>query len=231
MTRKGYFKDAVVISPPAYFIAALCDGKRSLRDIQTAYVRRYGDLITTDQLEAILQQLEEQLILDGPRFRELKAGFDREYMSLPNRPMILAGRSYAPQPRELAAEIAAMLEAAEGSEAGGGLPAGLVAPHIDPERGARCYGETYAYLARSLAEDARPLVVILGTCHGEMEGAFALTSKDYLSPFGLVRTDAGIAAEVARAAGMDGLGDELSHRREHSIEMQLPFLTLVFGGV
>jgi AmmeMemoRadiSam system protein B len=227
---EGYFEDVVVITPPAYFVAALCDGSRSLRDIQTAYVRKFGDIITTDQLSAVLEKLDEQLILDGPRFRRLKEGRDREYMSLPNRPMILAGRSYAPQPRELASRIAAMLEAAEGNEADPGLPLGLVAPHIDPERGGHCYGETYAYLARSIPEGVRPLVVILGTCHGEMEGRFALTAKNYLSPFGLVETDAAVAAQVARAAGMDGLGDELSHRHEHSIEMQLPFLSVVFGG-
>lgn len=228
---EGYFEDVAAISPPVYFIAALCDGKRSLREIQTAYVRKFGDLITTDQLEAVLEKLDEQLILDGPRFRRIKEGRDREYMSLPNRPMILAGRSYAPQPRELASHIAAMLEAVEGSEVDPGLPRGLVAPHIDPERGGHCYGETYAYLARCLPGNVRPLVVILGTCHGEMEGRFALTAKNYLSPFGLVETDAAAAAQVAGAAGMQGLGDELSHRHEHSIEMQLPFLSMVFGGV
>ena len=228
---EGYFPDVAAVSPAAYFIASLCDGRRSLREIQAAYVRRYGDIITTGQLEAILQQLDDQLILDSPRFRRLKEESDREYMGLPNRPMTLAGLSYSPQPRELAGEIAAMLEAAEGSDSDAGPPLGLVAPHIDPGRGARCYGETYSYLARCTGGAPPPLVVILGTCHGEMEGAFALTSKNYLSPFGLVRTDAGAAAEVARAAGMDGLGDELSHRREHSIEMQLPFLALVFGGV
>jgi hypothetical protein len=73
---EGYFEDVVVITPPAYFIAALCDGSRSLRDIQTAYVRKFGDIITTDQLAAVLTKLDEQLILDGPRFRRLKEGRD-----------------------------------------------------------------------------------------------------------------------------------------------------------
>jgi hypothetical protein len=63
-----------------------------------------------------------------------------------------------------------------------------------------------------------------------MEGPFALTRKNYLTPFGLVETDVGLAEGIAQAAGMDGLGDELSHRSEHSIEVQLPLLSVVCGG-
>jgi AmmeMemoRadiSam system protein B len=110
------------------------------------------------------------------------------------------------------------------------MPIGVIAPHIDLERGRDCYGRLYAALAATITRDQRPLVVILGTCHGEMQGPFALTRKNYLTPFGMVETDAGLAEGIARAAGMEGLGDELSHRSEHSIEMQLPLLSIIFGG-
>jgi AmmeMemoRadiSam system protein B len=227
---QGYLGEVALIPPTAYFIAALCDGTRNLREIQAAYVRRFGDIITTEQLASLLERLDEQLIIEGPRFRKVKESRDREYLALPNRPMTLAGRSYPAHPRELAAYLQDMLRSARGEETGSGLPRGLVSPHIDLERGWDCYGETYAYLARSRPPGARPLVVILGTCHAEMQGRFALTSKNYLTPFGLVETDVGVAEEVARLAGMQGLGDELSHRSEHSIEMQLPLLAAVFGG-
>jgi hypothetical protein len=227
---EGYFRDLAVLPPPIFFIASLCDGTRSVRDLQTAYVRRYGDLITSDQIAEVIRKLDEQLLLDSPRFRLIKKQYDREYMNLPNRPMILAGRSYHPNPQVLARQISSLLGQAEGQNRDDDLPLGLISPHIDLERGARCYAETYAYLSRSLPPGKKPLVVILGTCHGEMEGYFALTSKNYLTPFGLVETDAGTARELAEAAGWEGLGDELSHRNEHSIEIQLPFLVMVMGG-
>ncbi len=227
---EGYLRDLAVLSPPVFFIASLCDGTRSVRDLQTAYVRRYGDLVTIDQIEAILKKLDEQLILDGPRFRKIKEQLDEEYLRLPNRPMILAGRSYHHDPRVLVRQIRELLERAEGREADDRIPLGLIAPHIDMERGGRCYGETYAYLARCVNGKSKPLVAILGTCHGEMSGYFALTSKHYLTPFGLVENDLEATRQLAEAAGMDDLGDELSHRNEHSIEVQLPFLAVVFGG-
>ncbi len=230
---EGYLRDAVLLSPVAFFVSSLCDGKRSVRDLQTAYVRRFGDIITSSKIEEMLQQFDERLLLDTERYRSLKRRFDQEYLALPNRPMTRAGAAYAAQPRELLDQLSSVLSLASGPEELEGLPRAVVAPHIDLARGARCYGEIYSLLFRSVRRQppqGRPLIVILGTCHGEMEGPFALTSKNYLTPLGLVETDIAAATELARGAEMDGMGDELSHRSEHSIEIQLPFLVALMGG-
>lgn len=228
---EGYMRNLVVLQPPIYFIASLCDGTRSLRDIQAAYVRRFGDIITSDQVAAVIDELNRKMLLDSEEFRAYKRRLDEEYLSLPNRPMSSAGSAYAADPRALLQQIRSILmEAGDQEPLPDGLPVGVVAPHIDLDRGRDCYGKLYSLLAASSGGQAPPLVVILGTCHGEMEGAFALTRKNYLTPFGLVETDVGLAEGIARAAGMDGLGDELSHRSEHSIEVQLPLLCVLFGG-
>ncbi|MEW6554630.1 MAG: AmmeMemoRadiSam system protein B [Actinomycetota bacterium] len=227
---EGYIRGMVALPPPIYYVASLCDGTRSLRDLQAAYVRRFGDIITSDQVAAIIAELEGKLLLDSAAFRDYKRRLDEEYLTLPNRPMTSAGSGYAADPRELVQHLRAMLEEAGEPRELSGMPLGVIAPHIDLERGRQCYGRLYAALAAAADRDQRPLVVILGTCHGEMQGPFALTRKNYLTPFGMVETDAGLAEGIARAAGMDGLGDELSHRSEHSIEMQLPLLSMVFGG-
>lgn len=227
---EGYMRGMVALPPPIYYIASLCDGTRSLRDLQAAYVRRFGDIITSDQVAAIVAELGSKLLLDDDNFRAHKRRQDEEYLSLPNRPMTGAGNGYAADPRELVGQVRSLLEEAGEPRDLGGTPLGVIAPHIDLERGRECYGMLYSALAASVAREERPLVVILGTCHGDMQGPFALTRKNYLTPFGLVETDAGLAEGIARAAGMDGLGDELSHRSEHSIEIQLPLLSVVFGG-
>lgn len=227
---EGYVRNLVGLPPPIYYIAALCDGTRSLRDLQAAYVRRFGDIITSDQVAAIMRELDGKLLLDSDTFRAYKRRMDEEYLSLPNRPMISAGSGYAADPRALVQEIRTMLEEGGEPHALAGMPAGVVAPHIDLERGRECYGKLYSALIPTFTPGQELLVVVLGTCHGEMEGPFALTRKNYLTPFGLVETDAGLAEGLAQAAGMAGLGDELSHRSEHSIEVQLPLLSVVLGG-
>jgi len=227
---QGYTRGLVALPPPIYYLASLCDGTRSVRDLQAAYVRRFGDIITSDQVQAILNELAGKLLLDDEKFRAYKRALDEEYLTLPNRPMTSAGSGYAADPRALVEEIRSMMEEAGEPRELDGMPVGVVAPHIDLERGRECYGKLYSALAQTFDVDYQPLVVILGTCHGEMEGPFALTRKNYLTPFGLVETDAGLAEGIAQAAGMDGLGDELSHRSEHSIEVQLPLLSVAFGG-
>lgn len=226
----GYARNIVVLPPNLYFIVSLCDGTRSLRDLQAAYVRRYGDIITSDQVASLIAELDRKLLLDSDNFRNYKRRLDQEYLALPNRPMVSAGSGYPADPRVLAQQIRTMLLEAGEPQSLPETPLAAVAPHIDLERGWECYGKLYSLLGASLSGNSQPLVVILGTCHGEMEGLFALTRKNYLTPFGLVETDAGLAEGLARAAGMDGLGDELSHRNEHSIEIQLPLLCFIFGG-
>ncbi|MEJ5186089.1 MAG: AmmeMemoRadiSam system protein B [Candidatus Geothermincolales bacterium] len=228
---QGYAPGMVLLSPSMFYLASLCDGNRTIRDLQAAYVRRFGDIITSEQVARLVKELDDKLLLDSERFRAYKRMLDEEYLSLPNRPMACAGSAYPADPRILLNQLRAILaKAGEPGEPLESLPLAGVAPHIDLERGRECYGKFYRLLYSAGQRPADPLVVILGTCHGEMNGPFALTGKNYLTPFGLVRTDVELAMELARAAGMDGFGDELSHRYEHSIEVQLPFLCFLFGG-
>src|SRR5262249_29002545 len=80
-----------------------------------------------------------------------------------------------------------------GSEKGGppsrraprvpGRPVGLVAPHIDPWRGPRCYGAAYNALATALPDDAETFI-LLGTSHAPMREPFALCRKTFATPLG-----------------------------------------------
>ena len=154
---EGYMRNLVVLQPPIYFIASLCDGTRSLRDIQAAYVRRFGDIITSDQVAAVIDELNRKMLLDSEEFRAYKRRLDEEYLSLPNRPMSSAGSAYAADPRALLQQIRSILmEAGDREPLPDGLPVGVVAPHIDLDRGRECYGKLYSLLAASSGGQARP---------------------------------------------------------------------------
>jgi hypothetical protein len=74
------------------------------------------------------------------------------------------------------------------------------------------------------------LFVIVGTCHAGMPDPFALTHKDYDTPFGPARVDHEFVERLARRAGQDCFASELAHRAEHSIEFQAVFLRYLYAG-
>lgn len=101
---------------------------------------------------------------------------------------------------------------------------GLVAPHIDPWRGAVGYGHAYGAM-RDALPDAVDTFVLLGTSHAPMREPFALCRKAFDTPLGAAPADAeAIDALAACAVGFDPYADQFNHKREHSLEFQVVFL-------
>ena len=105
----------------------------------------------------------------------------------------------------------------------------LVAPHIDPWRGAVGYGHAYGALASALSADADTFV-LFGTSHAPMAAPFALCRKAFATPLGDVETDTeSIDALASCADGFDPYADQFNHKREHSLEFQVVFLKHLLG--
>jgi AmmeMemoRadiSam system protein B len=105
---------------------------------------------------------------------------------------------------------------------------GLVAPHIDPWRGARCYGAAYSALAASLPADADTFI-LLGTSHAPMREPFALCRKTFATPLGPMEADVDSIDALAGACDFDPYADQFNHKREHSLEFQAVFLRHLLG--
>jgi hypothetical protein len=104
----------------------------------------------------------------------------------------------------------------------------LVSPHIDFERGGLGYAHAYEALSRGCAAD---LFVVFGTAHASPPHLFTLTRQGYATPLGVVPTDLGVAEAIAAELGEEEvLADEIFHRREHSIELQMVWLRHLFAG-
>lgn len=100
----------------------------------------------------------------------------------------------------------------------------LVAPHIDPWRGAVGYGHAYGAMRDALSSDVDTFIVF-GTSHAPMHEPFALCRKGFDTPFGVVPADTDAIDTVAAcAAGFDPYADQFNHKREHSLEFQVVFL-------
>lgn len=207
------------------------NGRNSLQDIQAHVLRNTGQLISTADLERLVQQLDQAMILEGPTFE----AFLETYRTERTRPAAHAGRSYAATERSLRAQIGQIFAAPTAAA----LPApaaqtpnqshrlrGILAPHIDYQRG----GPTYTWAYRELAEQSDAEVfVVFGVAHQYCRNRFALTRKDFATPLGLARTDRGYVDRLASLAGDHNFDDELSHRTEHSIEFQVVFLQYLLG--
>ena len=229
----GVAPNPIMLGMGAYFIITLFNGANDLRDVQAAFMKRFGQMLPLEQLTRLVEALDRAFFLDSPAFREREQSERAAFFALTERPAALAGLCYSHEPAALRAELAAFFDPPEGP--GRALPRrpgaslkGLIAPHIDPRRGAAAYAHAYAEL---MAHEPPELVIILGTSHqGAGPELFSATRKSYATPLGVVDTDRDFIDRLAaRFTGGDLLGGEILHRGEHSIEFQALFLAYALG--
>ncbi|MFQ5841544.1 MAG: AmmeMemoRadiSam system protein B [Thermodesulfobacteriota bacterium] len=229
---QGFSQGAVLLPFPLFFIVSLFDGKHSIIDIQAEYMRKYGELIYREKIEEIIEQLETQLLLDSDRFRKSLEQEKENFRLSLIRDVAFAGTSYDPDPFTLRGQIERYFSPPDGpgqrcmENPSGGLK-GIIAPHIDFQRGGPCYAFAHKEVKEGSNAD---LFVILGTAHCEMNNYFGLTRKDFRTPLGTVKTNKAFIEALSRACHWDPYEDEFVHKREHSIEFQLIFLQYLYPG-
>lgn len=217
----------------AALILSLMNGVNDLRDIQVMLMRRGGlALVGLRELEELVETLDKHFILENDRFhlrkRELLEEFRRTAFRIPAH----AGSAYPAEASQLRGYLEALFEPVKGASAlsalgSQGAPVGLVLPHIDLERGGKSYAKGYALLKPFIGEF--DLFVILGTCHLPMETPLCLTDKTFRTPFGDVPCAEDLAREVCEAAERDFFAEELVHKVEHTVEIQVVLLHYLAG--
>jgi AmmeMemoRadiSam system protein B len=168
-----------------------------------------------------VKDLDQYLLLESPKVQERRRAVADEFAALPARPAQFVDGE--------AAEIHKQLEGYYLAEAGSGAIAGrrdealsgILAPHIDFNRGGTCY--TFAYKELAERSDA-DLYVLLGVAHLSPPNPFVMTGKNYETPLGAVTTDREALAAVEKRLGKRIYDHESVHRSEHSVEFQTVFL-------
>jgi AmmeMemoRadiSam system protein B len=104
---------------------------------------------------------------------------------------------------------------------------GLVCPHA----GYMFSGAVAANAYYELASDGKPdTVVILGPNHTGYGSALAVVNEGFWrTPLGDVEVDGETANRIVHETRVVDV-DELAHRFEHSVEVQLPFLQYLYGS-
>ncbi len=251
LTDARQVSDKIVYASPAVqHVLPLLDGQHDL----DAIVKQIGRGLTRPILEQLVAQLDGAFLLEGPSFDALLAKTRAEFDSSPTLPpagsaafadaLVQQGMQQqnepAPaSPEETAARGAQKLRALfdqwiqavlKGAPPMTELPRAVVAPHLDYGRGWMNYAATWGRL-KGAPRPAR--VVILGTNHFGYSTGVCGCDKGYETPLGVCHADLDLIAAVRRR-----LGDEQSarlfehrfdHEREHSVELQVPWIQHVFG--
>jgi AmmeMemoRadiSam system protein B len=217
------------IPPSLIPIVGRFTGERTCAEIAREASGELGHAVTTADVERVAAELTRGLFLEGPEFRAALEKVVKEFHDASVRPASHAGGAYAANATELRAYLDdRCLAEAHAPKKNGSPITALVAPHIDPWRGAVGYGHAYATLRDGLADDADTFVVF-GTSHAPMQEPFALCRKGFDTPLGAMPADLDAIDRIAKACPYDPYTDELNHKREHSIEFQAVFLKHVLG--
>ncbi len=140
------------------------------------------------------------------------------------RPPAFAGQFYPGDPARLRAALEGFMRDALPERVS--QPVALIVPHA----GYIFSGQIAADGFRQAAGAPVDVVVILGTNHtsGTFRRISVYDGEGYRTPLGVARVDREIAAALVKDGG--GVFDATLHEREHSVEVQVPFVQHVFPG-
>jgi MEMO1 family protein len=198
-------------------------GARTCEEIAREASSELGQRVPVEVVIGLATELEDALFVDGAPYRRARARIEQEFARATVREASHAGGAYHGDPDKLAVYIERDCLAAVKNGAHHGSLVGLVAPHIDPWRGARCYGAAYNAVAAALPADADTFV-LLGTSHAPMREPFSLCRKSFATPLGAMEADVDAIDAIADACDFDPYADQFNHKREHSLEFQAVFL-------
>ncbi len=142
------------------------------------------------------------------------------------RPPVFAGAFYDADPERLTAQIDAYLKDAGAPPAAAKDARVLICPHA----GYIFSGPTAAYAYRAVQGRPVTTVVIVGTSHQyPLDGASIYLKGAFETPLGTVAVDEALASRIAKASGFSYVA--AAHEKEHSVEVQVPFIQRVLPGV
>lgn len=226
---QGIAESPVVLPIGLVPIVARFTGTFTCEEIARQVSAETGEQIPVALVVRLAGELEENLFADGTNYKAALRQALQVFADAEVREASHAGGAYYADPKRLAQYIE---RDCFGKQAAKKTPdarlVGLIAPHIDPWRGARAYGEAYGALGRRLPKDVDTFI-LFGTSHAPMREPFALCRKAFDTPLGRLDPHVRAVDHLAKACDFDPYADQFNHKREHSLEFQAVFLRHLLG--
>lgn len=223
----GIAERPLLLVPEVAPLIAKFDGRIAVEEIAHHFASLGASLELINQL---VQLLDDHLFLTTPKYSAAEQAARHAFGQLSVRAPALVGGGYPAEQHALATFVDGYLNGVNGGPgregeiaraAHAGQMCCLVSPHIDYRRGGQCYGKTFNIL-RSESPD---LYILIGTAHQYSEGLFHLSPKHFQTPLGELSCDLQFVEKLAQLYGRHrSFTDEILHKQEHSLELQLPFL-------
>ncbi|SMO35408.1 AmmeMemoRadiSam system protein B [Fodinibius sediminis] len=224
--QQGYATPEFALYREAAQLLSLFDGQKSITDL--------GDNgVDKQKLLEFVQLLDKNRLLTSEHFKNHAETVESEYEASQTHSSVTSGASYPADPQKLIDFLDAGFEKHAANEVPMDRQAkALYAPHIDPRVALGSYAKAFAPI-RNLKPKR---VVLLATSHYAglypdiyQDNPFILVDKDFELPLGTVRRDRQAIRELAAADSDLGISlHDRAHRKEHSIELHLLFLSYLW---
>ncbi len=217
----GLSSQMMVVPPQAFQVMQLFNGTRSLDEIATAM-----KIADPAPLIELLKKLDEFGLVWGPTCEALEDKKKAELEAAGAFPAA-ATRSLGEDAAVIRTQLEKWLDEAEDSGIDEPI-SGLVACHLDYQRGFPVFAASYRAVAKGPKPDR---VVILGSNHFGLGDGVTVSHIGFESPLGRVEVDSAILNRLRLKSGDKLFKDILDHLPEHSIQLQLLWVQHLFGNV
>lgn len=214
-------QQTLVVAPQAVQVLQAFQGKMTIEELAERFKA------PLEQFVQLAEALEKVGLLWGPTFEKLEGQWKKQITergAFPATCSTTLGKDAA-ECRQAIRKFFDDTEDPELDEA----PRGLVAPHLDYQRGWPNYATAYYPLQRMKQKPDR--VVVLGTNHFGLGDGVVMSEHGFFTPLGKVRPDKPLVDAMIDKLGRPLVIDQLDHLAEHSVELQLPFIQYCLGDV
>lgn len=207
--------NTLFLPEPAAFIVVHFDGQKDFAELQENFYRKYGEILFRERVEEIIKILDQNFLLENERFHQRIKREEEYFRSTPIRSLFSLSET-----RQKAVQLKKRLREAVRNQPERNFKKAIVSPHIDFERGLEGYSNSYSCYKKLEGKT----VIFLGTNHTPFGEDFILTRKPFETPWKVVNPDLEIIEELEKALSTP-YQFELAHRFEHSIELNVVFLS------
>lgn len=179
-----------------------------------------------EQVTKLAEGLDQVGLLWGPTFEKLERQ-RREEIAAHGAIICNSANGLGDSAESCRAQLQSWIDETEDPELEGTVR-GIVAPHLDYQRGWPNYAGAYRCLEYAEIPDR---VIVLGTNHFGIGDGAIMTQWGFETSFGRCEADKDVIERVVSRVGEGIVIDQLDHVGEHSIQLQIPWIQHRWGNV